>query len=534
MPKAELATNRLDRVLLALAPQWGLKRVRSRAIAQLILRHYEAAQPGRRTVNWNRSFADANSAIGPALTPLRAHARDLVRNNGWARNALRTIANNTVGWGIVPKAVGLASATQAQKVNDAWKAWANTTECDADGRQTFYGLQKLAMRCIAEAGEVLVRRRRRYPEDGQTVPLQLQVLEPDFLDTTKHGVLGEQGGPIIEGVEFDLLGRRVAYWLWTRHPGANYLTVGQFGSKRVPASEIAHIYDPERAGQARGITWFAPTIVKLKDFDEYEDATLMRQKIAACFAAFVTDVDGTGTPLGGKDATQTPPIESIEPGMINYLAPGKTVTFGNPPVANDGGFSERTLRWIAASMGVTFEDLTGDYSQVNFSSARMGRIKHQANVNDWRWNMLIPQFCDPLWGWFMEAAQVAGLVDEMPKAQWTPPPMAMIEPDKEGLALQRMVRGGSMTFSEMIRQQGDDPEEHFEEYAEDLKRLDALGITLDSDPRKVNQAGQVQSTGGAPGEEPEEPEEPEDGAEKAKGKVAAKTPGAKPPAPKKK
>jgi lambda family phage portal protein len=471
----------------------------------MLARHYEAASPGRRTANWNRARADANVASGPALADLRAHARDLVRNNSWARNGKRTIRDNTVGWGIQPKAVD--AGAQGPAIGSLWKRWAESTDCDADGRLTFYGLQKLIMSEVAEAGEVLVRRRMRQKRDGLPIPMQLQVLEADFIDTMRNGIQGQEGGPIIHGVEFDAIGRRVAYWLFDKHPGSNLVGTSAI-SKRVTASDIAHIYEVERAGQVRGISWYSPAIVSLKDFDEFEDSTLLRQKIAACFAGFVTDYDGEAGGLIGQATTDPQaqpgdaPIETLEPGMIMKLPPGKQITFAVPPGAPDDGFSERTLRRIAAGLGVTYEDLTGDYSQVNFSSARMARLKHWSHVAGWRWDMLIPQFCDPAWRWAMDAATIAGSIQMpdgvAPLAQWTPPPMPMIEPDKEGLALQRMVRSGAMTPSEMVREQGYDPETHWQEFKDDLDKLDELGIVLDCDPRKVSQTGQTQkATGGA-------------------------------------
>jgi lambda family phage portal protein len=501
MADENLKPSALDRVLMTIAPKYALDRMRARAAALAMARHYDAASTGRRTSGWQRNFSDVNAANVPAIQMLRAHARDMVRNNSWARNGLRTIAKNTVGWGIHPKAMDLPEASAAA-LHELWRKWAGSTECDADGRKTFYGMQAHVIRAVAESGEVLIRRRRRRVEDGLTIPLQLQVLESDYLDTRKDGLRGQQGGPIIQGVEYDGIGRRAAYWLFEQHPGAMRLWPSQVVSKRVPAEDVLHIYAEDRPGQVRGITWFAPVIVNLKDFDEYEDATLMRQKIAACFAAFVTDTDGGAGALGAPDEQGDPTIETIEPGTISYLPMGKSVEFSNPPVVSDhDSFSKSNLRRVAAGLGVTYEDLTGDYSQVNFSSARMARLSHWANVHDWRWNMLIPHFCDPVWRWAMEQMIIAGEIDcpAPPDAQWTPPPMPMIEPDKEGLAYVRLVRAGAMTHDEMVREQGQDPDQHWAEYAAGLKKLDAFGIKLDSDVRAVSQAGLTQERVGAGG-----------------------------------
>lgn len=485
--------TRLDRVLLAVSPSWALSRIRSRAAAKALARHYEAAQLGRRTENWPRRGTDADGAAQAALSPLRNVSRDLVRNNGWARNALRTINRNVVGYGITPKLTGLP-----EEFLSAWAQWSGSMECDSYGRHTFAGLQKLVTKTVVQSGEALVRRRFRRPEDGLAIPLQLQVLEPDHLDTSRTLMAGQQGGEVVEGIEFDAIGRRVAYWLFDRHPGS---VVGATPvSRRIAAGEILHVYDAERPGQNRGVPWFAAAIVKAREFDEYEDATVVRHKIAALFAAFVTDPNGdpSAAALGEqKAATDGTLVETLEPGIVKYLLPGQTVEFGSPPVPADGGFTERSLRGIAAALGVTYEDLSGDYSQVNFSSARMSRIAHWGNVYDWQWQMLIPQFCDPAWRWAVDAAAIAGLVKEpeMGSVTWTPQPMPLTEPDREAMANVRMIRSGQKTLSEVIREQGKDPDEHLEEYAEDLKKLDELGIVLDSDARKVTQAGLMQANG---------------------------------------
>jgi lambda family phage portal protein len=456
-------------------------------------RHFESASVGRRTSGWSRRGTDANAAAsGATLAYLRAQARDLVRNNPWARRGLRRIVTNTIGWGIRPKATG----RNAARVMELWRQWAETTQCDAAGRLTFAGLQGLIMRTVAESGEVLVRRRRRRPEDGLAIPLQLQVLEPDFLDTGKDGVPAPGGGPIIQGIEFDLIGRRVAYWLFDQHPGGTGTLISPV-SRRVPAEGILHVFLQERPGQVRGPSWFASVDLRLHDFDEFEDATLMKQKISACMAAFVTDLDGSGPALGqaGTDSATAQPTDTFEPGMIVNLPGGKQVTVANPPVATDHqSFSTTALRGVAAGLGVTYEDLCGDYTQSNFSSSRMGRIAHMGDVHDWRENMIIPQFCQPAWTWMLEALLLAGEDVELSPAEWTPPATPMIDPDKEGLALMRMVRAGAMNPDQMVREQGYDPATYWAEYAAALARLDRLGIVLDSDPRKTTGAGQTQVT----------------------------------------
>jgi len=497
-----LSGNVIDRAIAVFAPQFALRRLRARAAADILLRHYEGASVGRRAQGWNRASGDANSLIGAAQSRLRTSARDLVRNNGYAESALTTICDHVVGWGIVAK----PSKGISRKAAAAWKAWADSTDCDSDGRENFYGLQHLVMRTVVESGECLVRRRYRLPSDGLPIPMQLQILEPDYIDSTKIGAFEIKNGAgevvgftrIINGIEIDMLGRRVAYWLFRDHPGSDQ-NFGGATSYRVPAESIAHVYRRDRPGQLRGASWFAPVLLKFRDFDEFEDATLLKQKIAACLAVLTTDVDGTAAELGTiQDETASPQIDMIEPGTVLNVAPGRDVTVIQPPSVRDHpDYTAVTLRGIATGIGVSYEDLTGDYSKVNFSSARMARLRHWARVENWRWRTFIPQFCDVTWRWAMQAAQagVTGVGEVMSaSASWTPPPMPMIDPANEGLAYTRNVRAGIMSLSEALRERGYDPREVLEEIAADNELLDELELVLDSDARMTTQAGNPRAT----------------------------------------
>ncbi len=484
----------LDRTIGYLSPARGLRRIRARVATDLLVRHYEAASGGRRTQGWKRPSGDANADVAPSLARLRQSARDLVRNNPHADNALDTIANQVVGYGIVPKPFPNSKAAA-----DIWNAWAGTTACDADGRHDFYGLEKLVKRSVVESGEVLVRRRFRLPSDGLPLPFQIQLLEPDYLDTARTGIRLPNGGRIVHGVEFDAIGRRAAYWLFREHPGAAMpmTAAGEGASVRVSAEDVLHVFHQERVGQVRAATWFAPVLVKMKDYDEYDDAQLMKQKIAACLAVLTSDVDGTAAPLGTvDDTTAQPQIDSLEPGMIMNVPPGRSISVVDPPrVAEFADYSRVTLQAIAVGIGLTHEDFTGDYQNLPFSAARMSRLAHQSRLDDWRWRTLVPQFCQPVWGWAMEAALIMGKIRETaPSSTWTAPPAPFIDPSAEGLAFQRNIRGGLQTWSESVRERGYDPDQVLIEMASDNQKFDDLGIILDSDPRKTTQAGQPRET----------------------------------------
>ncbi len=488
-----IGANWLDRLIIRLAPTYGLNRLRSKTTARLALRGYDAAGSGRRTAGWHRSSTDANGAAAGSLVRLRELSRDLRRNNGWAKRGIQVISSNSVGWGIKAKAKA-ETPELAKNAISLWDSWANSKACDFDGRLTFTGIQRLVMDTVVESGEALILKEAANASDGLPVPLRIRVVEPDYIDTRKTGNT-ESGGKIINGIELDGRGRRVAYWIYYEHPGALVSgTHATLSSRRIPDADVIHVFQVDRAGQMRGVPWLSSAIAKLNDFDDYDDARLMQAKIAACFGAFVTDIDGAGSAIGeqsGDDEEEL--LETLEPGHIEYLQPGKSITFPTTPnVSDHGAFSETQLRRIAASLGVTYEDLTGDYSRVNFSSARMARLAHWNNINEWRWNMLIPQLCDGVWSWFAELAAPLQGWKSTPTAEWSPPPMPMLSPEKEGLAYTRLIRSGVITYAQAVRERGEDPEGHIAEIQEWNNKLDAAGIVLDSDARKTSGAGLYQ------------------------------------------
>lgn len=491
MAPSKLNLSWADRFWVSVAPGYGQRRIEARARIDLLARHYDAAQPGRRTDGMRRTSTDANAANGPSLSVLRNLARNLRRNNVWARRGISVITNNTVGWGIRPKAIAGRSAGRARAATELWNAWAKSTACDFNGLLNLYGLQRLAMATIVESGEVLIIKQPPIRGVEMDIPLRLQVLEPDYLDGSRDGAL-KDGGKIVQGIEINRLGQRVAYWLYTTHPGSMSI-FNSTKSERIPADRVQHVYDVERSEQMRGVSWLATVAVRVADVDDFEDAELLQQKIAACFGAFVSDLDGVASPLGElKTDKKGQPIEELQPGHIEYLPPGKTVSFATPPAPRDAQFSSRKLRGVAAGLNVTYEDLTGDYSQVNYSSARMGRNAHQQSVDAWQEHMFIPMFCQPVWGWAMDILQTLEGWPDKPDADWAVPPMPMLDPDKEAAAYLRAVRNGQMTWAQMIRSLGYDPTEQLDEIEAMNEEFDRRGIVLDIDPRRVSNGGQLQ------------------------------------------
>jgi lambda family phage portal protein len=140
----------------------------------------------------------------------------------------------------------------------------------------------------------------KIDKSNAMVPLKLQVLESEHLDSSKDGAL-PNGNIIRSGIEFDKAGKRVAYYLYREHPGENALLTNlNIDSVRIPAKEILHIYKPLRPGQIRGEPWLSNVLLKLHELDQYEDAELVRKTTAAMFAGFVTRLDPDSEMFGDQ------------------------------------------------------------------------------------------------------------------------------------------------------------------------------------------------------------------------------------------
>jgi lambda family phage portal protein len=480
--------NPIDAVVGWLDPERGLKRVRARTGLRMATRAYEGAKMGRRTDGWKTTSTSGNSELGRDMVRLRDRARDLVRNYPYATQALANLESDLIGTGILAR-------TKSPKAAALWSAWCKV--CDAEGQLGFEALQGLAVRAMVEGGDALIRRRPRKSTDGLPVPLQLQAMEGDFLDHNKTGIVG--GNLVIQGVEFDPIGGRAAYWLFDRHPGDAAAGLGRTSlnlqSKRIPASEIIHLFRPPRLGQVRGTPWFHAAITAARDLDEYEDAELMRKKIEACLAAFVTSQDDNAAPLGPEstDSASGKRIEAIEPGMIAYLKNGEDVKTTTPAQGGDyGGYSTSRLRKVAAGMSNTYEDMTGDLSNVNYSSYRAGHIRHWRMIEMVRWQTIVPLLCDRVWGWFAEAALIAGLLDERDLKEpvsWSPPRRESVDPDKDARAQVRAIRAGLLTWDDAVAENGCDPAEQIEAIKRTNGLFDDAGLVLDIDPRRVTMSG---------------------------------------------
>lgn len=435
---------------------------------------YEAADvTSKRLSNWITPSSGPNTEIGESLVTTRNRTRALGRDNPWAKRAVQAIVVNTVGDGIRAQWADPA-------VQQAWDRWFSSSQMDADGLLDGYAFTALALKTTIEGGEVLVRKRQRRPEDGLEIPLQVQMLPGDRLDLDKTEALPTARGRIIHGVEFDAIGRRSSLWLFGDHPG-DRLT-GQWSGPSQPyaAVNFIHLFRVDYPGQVRGMPWGTASVHRLRMMDDYVEAQLQRQRASACFMAFRRTPDSTLEDISADDARL---FDRLHPSAIEDLPPGWDMEFADPPdPENDASFTATRLREVAADYGIPYEVLTGDLSQVNFSSARMGFNEFARNIDTWRWQLLVPRLLDPLVAWFREAAALVGLTVRQERPLWTAPARVMVDSTREVPALIKAVRAGLMSMPQAIRQQGYDPDVLLAEEAAWRAKTAEAGVLFDTDP----------------------------------------------------
>lgn len=460
----------------------------------------EGAMAKRRLRGWNPPLENINALVASGGPRLLARSRELVVTNGYAANACEAFAANLIGDGIKPSSL-ITDAALRDQVQKLWLAW--TDEADADGLTDFYGLQAMVAREMFVAGECFVRLRPRRSEDGLLVPLQLQLLQSEMLPFEKTE-MDPNGNRIRCGIEFDLIGRRVAYHFRRRHPGdSTDQRVAVPDTVRVPAEEVLHIYRPIDAGQIRGLPHVAPAMVRLFLLDQYDDAELDRKKTAAMFAGFITKT-APEDPMMGEGAADLDgaAIASLEPGTMQVLLPGEDVKFSSPADVGGGyeAFQYRTLLAVSASLGLPYHLVTGDVRQANYSSLRAELVEFRRRIGQLQHGVMAHQLCRPIWRRWLETAVLSGALGADPvtarPVQWIPPRWDWVDPLKDIQAQVLAMEAGLTSRRKVVEATGYDIEEVDRENAADAKRASDLGLTYRASP------GETQGARATPVQEP--------------------------------
>lgn len=481
---------------------------------------YEGSAQGRRAYGWQATKAGPNQVLFGNAEILRDRSRDAVRKNPHAGNALSTWVSEAIGNGIKPRSQHPDPEIR-KAIHEAWARWVQ--DSDTRGYLDFYGIQALAFRSLVESGEVFCRfwLRSGAKAKGLYIPLQLQLIEPDQLPMYQTYFPGVSTNNIVrESIEFDGDFDVVAYHMFRNHPyDTMFYRYDNLETIRVGAEDVVHMFQPLRAGQFRGQPWLAQVLVRLYELDQYNDAELVRKKVVAMFTAFIEKADADSTPLNEDTPDGKGNAEStLEPGTTQYLLPGETAKFSTPPV--DAGFEPFTraqLRGIAAGCGLTYELLTGDLTQVNYSSIRAGLLKFRRACEQIQYQVFVHQFCRKIWRRFLQEAVLAGRLDlegyeddpyPFERVKWVTPGWEWVDPVKDVTASIQAVRAGFTTRTTVVAAGGDDIEDIDNEWAAETERAEKMGLVFDSNPRQTLLRGAKDPTEPPPPEEEKpDPEE---------------------------
>jgi lambda family phage portal protein len=452
---------------------------------------YAGAQQNRLTQDWFAQWMSARQELRYELRILRMRSRELCRNNPYARRFLNLLAQNVVGPDGIDcepdneTASGKPYADLNERIEAAWDLWGCAPTCTVDGLLGWNELCGTVIQTVARDGECFLR---KVKYAANPFGYSLQLLDADQFDESYERAPSPGQNGINMGVEYDVWGRPVGYWMWTTHPAD---TLGAGTRKRVfiPAAEMFHLFVPQRPGQLRGVPWLAPSMFSLKLLEGYFDAEITAARTAAAKMGWIQQSpDGPGAdPLDDAQKDQT---LDAAPGVIERLGFGETFVGWDPthPSGNFGPFVSVVLHQVASGFNVSHAALTTDLNGVSFSSIRSGTLDERDGYRmHQQW--LIRRLCDPVYADWLPMAQLAGAIrlpsEDVSKWQaryWEPRGWEWVDPKADSQADLANIAGGVETRTEVCARRG---KNWFEDVAMVLKKeqdqATELGLTFVTD-----------------------------------------------------
>lgn len=462
----------VEEVLKGIARIQGV--VTPRVMAKAATRMYSNAMPTRINQGFRSYNTSSDAELKSSLWNLRGRSRQLVRDAAFAKSARRILQNNVIGTGIRLQAfVQTTRASLNTTVNDgiesAWEKWCAADSCHTGGTVHFHDLERLAMGQVFEAGEIFIRiHRQKF--GNSAVPLGLEIIEAErIIDgfTEPMTEMTPRGNQIRMGVEVDTFGRPVAYWIRDHHPGdPRNNTAPSDQVQRVPAEDIFHLHVVDRWPQTRGEPWLHAVAEKLADMSGYSEAEIIAARAAANYLGVIESNEDTSS-LGEEQPDGSFQM-GLQSGTWMKTAPGEEVKFLTPNRPNSAldPFMRFMLREVASGIGVSYESLSRDYSQSNYSSSRLAILDDRdvwKTLQQW----FIRSFRCRLHLEWMQAAVLAGAIPEIDVTQYAlnsdkytaavlrPRGWNWVDPTKEVDAFEKAVQAGFTTVSAVIAQTGD-------------------------------------------------------------------------------
>lgn len=360
---------------------------------------------------WQPSLNSADEDILPEKAMLDARVRDTLRNDAYVAGGAQLHKDNIVGGIYLLNAkpqssvLGLDDEWEEafqEEVEAKFTLWAESPDnwVDAARMNTFTGLVRLAVGVFTAAGEVLAS--VEWLRDGRPNMTAIQMVDVDRLSTPD----AYRSDPFVRaGVRKNSRGAPVGYYVRNGHPSdwPTYMTMPKwdFVEARKPwgRAQMIHILgDTMRPDQTRGISEMVAALKETRITKKFRDVVLQNAVVQATYAASIESdlpTEAVFQRLGGGTQTDTEIADAISSyataylGVIDqYAGASKNLKIDGVKIphllpgtklqlrgAGQGGplgteFEQSLLRYIASNLGVSYEQLSRDYTQTNYSSAR--------------------------------------------------------------------------------------------------------------------------------------------------------------------
>ncbi len=442
-------------------------------------RNYNGANIGRLFASWQAQNQTADEAIKGSLPLLRARARELARNNDYVKKFQSMVKKNVVGTGGINLQVrakdtnGTLDKVANDTIETAFYKWGKKGNCDVTAKLSWRDIQNLIISTVSIDGEVLVRMMFDRKKG-----LQLQLIEADMLDDTYNDI----NKNISMGVEYNDLGRPIAYHILRYHPSSLTTTVQGNRRDRIPSEEILHLYVFDRISQGRGVTWLRTSMTRLKMLEGYEDAELTAARVSAAKMGFYTSPAGeTYNGDGNENGT---PLTSAEPGEFEVLPEGWDFKAFDPqhPTTAFSDFVKSTLRGVASGLDVSYNYLSGDLEGVSYSSIRAGVLDERdtwKSLQQW----FIESFHEKVYEKWLEYALLTKNLpfpiekfDKFNNTQWQPRGWAWVDPLKDVQASITAINAGLKTSAQVVSDDGLDIEDTYQQLQLEQQMREKYGI----------------------------------------------------------
>ena len=221
--------------------------------------------------------------------------------------------------------------------------------------------------------------------------------------------------------------------------------------------------------------------------------------------------DGSGAPGDSSLTAPGGPYFEADPGSIHELAAGQTFSSWDPshPSSSQGDFVKLIIRMVASGLGVTYHSIASDLADVNFSTAREGRI-----IQRELWRILqgwwIQTFRQPMYERWLQASTLSGRL-VLPsadwrlytRARWIPRGFDWVDPESEANASATQLSLGLTSRKRILAERGLELDTVMRELAEEQAIAEELGLDIDgpkgSEPAGAAAAGKGKDEPGADG-----------------------------------